>query len=193
MSYWRSLFQLERCSYILWSWSPWIWSSRKPCFLCVVQLLSIWYYALRLNTYRLQLPFYFIKQFSRTVDSTWFCAFDFFADLKRINLGKHYKKERVNIFFGLCRTKDKLVNLEVTVVQWLCTCFKISEGIAFHMWEGETLKYECSLFQSIRVIVLIAERIDFPRVLLFSFLFALCTLSLHQLLQCWEATSYICC
>lgn len=115
MSYWRSLFQLERCSYILWSWSPWIWSSRKPCFLCVVQLLSIWYYALRLNTYRLQL--HFIKQFSRTVDSTWFCAFfffnfDFFCWLKRINLGKHYKKERVNIFFGLCRTKDNWLTLK---------------------------------------------------------------------------------
>lgn len=61
---------------------------------------------------------HFIKQFSRTVDSTWFCAFFFFliliffADLKRINLGKHYKKERVNIFFGLCRTKDNWLTLK---------------------------------------------------------------------------------
>lgn len=54
----RKSFQLESCSYILWSWSTWIWRYRKPCFLRVVQLLSIWYYVLKLNTYQWQLPFY---------------------------------------------------------------------------------------------------------------------------------------
>ncbi|EGW04613.1 hypothetical protein I79_006765 [Cricetulus griseus] len=47
-----------------------------------------------------------------------------------------------------------------------------------------TLKYEPSLSQSTRAIVLTAKRIDFPRIFT-DFPFALCTLSLlHQLLQC---------
>lgn len=55
----KKSFQVERCSYIVWSWSTRIYRRyRKPCFLCVVQLLSIWYYALKLNIYLLKLPFY---------------------------------------------------------------------------------------------------------------------------------------